>query len=231
MTNTPDIPLAPDGPAPAEPSRPVLSDDLLIGNWLIEKVQHLERSYLVCDEPWRQSGFSGPEERWDACRRPVAECIDKAGAFLDIGCANGYLLESVVHWKKDDGVEITPFGLDIGDKLVALAKQRLPLFAENLFAGNAWDWSPPRSFDFVRTELVYVPPLLRKRYVARLLSEFVAPGGRLLVAEYRSHNHPYQTPWADATLRRFGFTVAFARSGRWEDKELTRVAVIEKTGA
>jgi len=211
-----------------EPPRCALSDDQLVANWLIEKVQHLERSYLVYDEPWRQSGFSGPAGRWDTCRRPVAECIDKAGAFLDIGCANGYLLENVVRWKKDDNVAITPFGLDIGDKLITLAKQRLPEFARNMFAGNAWDWAPPRLFDFVRTELVYVPPVLRKRYVARLLTDFVAPDGRLLVAEYRSRNHPYQTPWADAALRRWGFTVAFTRAGHWEGRELTRVAVIEK---
>jgi SAM-dependent methyltransferase len=228
MTNIPENPPSPGHPAPAEPPRRALSDGQLIGNWLIEKVQHLERSYLAYDEPWRQSGFSGPEERWDACRRPVAECVDRAGAFLDIGCANGYLLESVVRWKQEQGIAVTPFGLDIGGKLIGLAKQRLPRFADNLYTGNAWDWAPPRAFDFVRTELVYVPPVLRKRYVARLLSEFVAPGGRLLVAEYRSHNHPYQTPWADAALRRWGFTVAFARPGSWEGKELTRVAVIEK---
>jgi SAM-dependent methyltransferase len=228
IENAQENPLTPGDPAPAEDPRPVPSDDQLIRNWMIEKVQHLERSYLSYDEPWRQSGFSGPEERWNACRRPVAECVDRAGSFLDVGCANGYLLESVVGWKKEEGVAITPFGLDIGDKLVALARQRLPQFAANLYAGNAWDWVPPRAFDFVRTELVYVPPTLRKRYVARLLKEFVAPGGRLLVAEYRSHNHPYQTPWADASLRRWGFTVALTRPGRWEGKELTRVAVVEK---
>lgn len=228
LTESPENPRSPGDTAPADPSRPALNDDQLIRNWLIEKVQHLERSYLAYHEPWRQAGFSGPEERWEACRKPVAECLDRAGDFLDIGCANGYLLESAVRWKEEEEIEITPFGLDIGDKLIALAKQRLPRFADNLFTGNAWDWEPPRVFDFVRTELVYVPPVLRKRYVARLLKEFVAPSGRLMVAEYRSPNHPYQTPWADAALRRWGFSVALTRSGRWEGRELTRVAVIEK---
>ncbi|MDI6740610.1 MAG: class I SAM-dependent methyltransferase [Candidatus Edwardsbacteria bacterium] len=228
MTNSPEIPQPTKNPALVKPPRRAISDSQLVANWLIEKVQYLERSYLAYDEPWRQSGFSGPEDRWDACRKPVAECMDKAGAFLDIGCANGYLLESVMHWKKEAGIEIAPYGLDAGGKLVALARQRLPQFADNFFAGNAWDWEPPRMFDFVRTELVYVPPVLRKRYITRLLQEFVVSGGRLLVAEYRSRNHPFHTPWADAALRRWGFAVAFTRSGFWENRELTRVAVIEK---
>lgn len=214
-----------------QPDRAPRDDDQQMRDWLIEKVQPLERAYLARDDPWRQSGFSGPEERWNACRRPVADCIDRDGTLLDIGCANGYLLECIVAWKRAQGIAVEPFGLDFGGKLAALARRRLPAFAGNVYVGDAWAWRPSRMFDFVRTELCYVPPPLRKRFVARLLAEVVAPGGRLLVAEYRSRIQPYHTPWVDAALRRYGFTVSLIRSGRWEGKELTRVAVVRKADA
>lgn len=39
-------------------------------------------------------------------------------------------------------------------------------------------------FDYVRTELVYVPTEFEREYVARLLERFVKPGGSLLIANY-----------------------------------------------
>jgi hypothetical protein len=41
-------------------------------------------------------------------------------------------------------------------------------------------------FDFVRTELVYVPDTLRRQYVERLLDRVVAPGGLVIVCSYGS---------------------------------------------
>jgi SAM-dependent methyltransferase len=99
--------------------------------WFEETGRTLDQAYLACSEPWRQSGFSGPAERWDACRRPIAECVTSPGSFLDIGCANGYLLECLLRWTAEHSVPIEPFGLDLSEKLVALARNRLPLYTSN----------------------------------------------------------------------------------------------------
>ena len=88
----------------------------------------LETAYLAASTPWGQSGFSGPYERWVACRRPIAECVVSDGTFLDIGCANGYLLECLMRWASDRLIAVDPWGLDISEKLVELAKQRLPAY-------------------------------------------------------------------------------------------------------
>lgn len=69
----------------------------------------LETAYVLHVEPWRQSGFSGPEDRWVSLRRPVADCIDHDGSFLDIGCANGYLIECCLKWTAERGVQIDPY--------------------------------------------------------------------------------------------------------------------------
>jgi len=166
-------------------------DDLQ--EWFDRVHTTLEDAYLAHSEPWRQSGMSGPYQRWEALRRPVADCIDCSGSFLDIGCANGYLLECVMGWKAEGGITIDPFGLDISSALIELAKIRLPEFSDHFYTANAYEWLPPRRFDFVRTELVYVPAEHEREYILRLLEEVVAPGGKLLVANYmEEHPDPQQ---------------------------------------
>lgn len=137
--------------------------------WFDEIRTILETAYLQAGTPWKQSGKSGTFEEWTRLRVSISECIDAPGSLLDVGCANGFLLECLLAWTRLKGVEITPYGLDHSAKLVELAKKRLPQFQDNLFAGNAWDWEPPRRFDYVRTELVYVPENLRPDFVTRLL--------------------------------------------------------------
>ena len=194
--------------------------------WFARLQCELEPSYLAAAEPWSQSGFSGPFERWVACRKPIAECMTEPGAFLDIGCANGYLLECVPQWAAERGTPIDPWGLDLSAKLVATARKRLVDHREKLFAGNALTWEPPRRFDYVRTELCYVPDEYQARYISRLLSEYVCRGGKLLVTEYRSRKESSAGPWVDETLRALGFAVDSCASGFWEGRELTRVAVL-----
>ncbi len=194
--------------------------------WFDKMKQELESAYLIHDEPWKQSGFKGPEERWIKCRKPIAECIDKSGSFLDIGCANGYLLECLARWVSEQGIIIVPYGLDMSEKLIHLARQRLPRFASNLFVGNVWYWTPRFRFDFVRSEMSVVPEGLQKEYVARLLDEFVLPSGKLLITEYRSSRDDYSRKWPDGYLDGWGFKVVYSKSGFDAGRELTRVVVV-----
>ena len=152
--------------------------------WFENNHNLLEEAYIAHEEPWRQSGMSGPEERWILLRKPIADCIDRKGTFLDIGCANGYLIECCLKWTAERGIEIDPYGLDLSPKLVKMAQKRLPRYANHFFVGNGFYWKPPMKYDFVRVELIYVPSEYERAFVVRLLENFVAPGGRLLVASY-----------------------------------------------
>jgi SAM-dependent methyltransferase len=145
-----------------------------------------EEKYLASTNPLKQSGFGRDEQDWERYRRVVTEPINKHGTFLDIGCANGLLMESVRRWTALDGYSIEPYGLDISAKLAELARRRLPQWLDRIFTGNAFTWSPPFPFDFVRTEMVYVPNHLREQYIKRLLEVIVAPGGCLIVCSYGS---------------------------------------------
>ena len=159
-------------------------DDNELSQWFDNVGNTLEQAYLKQEEPWKQSGMSGPAERWVSLRKPVADCVDRSGSFLDIGCANGYLLECVMKWVREKGLSIVPYGLDLSQRLVELAKERLPQYKDNFFVGNAFTWLPPRRFDFVRTELVYVPAEYEQQYIGFILDNHLNQGGKLLVANY-----------------------------------------------
>ncbi len=146
----------------------------------------LEEAYLGANDPRGGSGFRGDAERWERARRPIASAVDRDGTFLDVGCANGLLMESLVAWAGEDGRAVEPYGLDLIPSLARLARGRLPRWADRISVGNVMGWEPPFRFDFVRTELEYVPRDRRRELVERLLTGYLAPGGRLILCSYSS---------------------------------------------
>lgn len=136
-----------------------------------------EEAYLASDNARGQSGFSGREDKWERARKHIMAAMRSDGAFLDVGCASGLLMESVGRWAAELGYVIRPYGLDLSARLAALARTRLPQWAEQIYTGNVISWTPPQRFDYVRTELVYAPVDAQPALVERLLRGFVAPGG------------------------------------------------------
>lgn len=205
-------------------------DDVALADlqdWFAEVKQTLETAYVASPTAWQQSGKSGTFEDWTRLRIANIAPVQRSGTYLDIGCANGYLLECLVAWAKLKGIDITPYGLDYSVKLVDLARQRLRS-SGNIYRGNAWDWTPPQRFDYVRTELEYVPRNYRKPFVERLLAEFVVQDGRLIVSQYRSHRDDLTQGWIDQELEEYGFRVVETHSGyTGNGLELCRVAVLQ----
>ena len=203
-----------------------------LAQWFDANKTLLETAYLTGQHPWQQSGVGLHSHRtaddWEVMRRPIADCMDRSGSFLDIGCANGYLLECLLQWVNERSLIIDPYGLDLSEKLIELAKARLPHFALHLYVGNAWHWTPPQTFDYVRTELVYVPTELHQQFVSLLLERYLNPHGRLLIAEYRGIQQTEPSVTIDSYLANLGFTVKFIKVGVLDGVEQTRVAVIEK---
>ncbi|MGB2875705.1 MAG: class I SAM-dependent methyltransferase [Gaiellaceae bacterium] len=176
--------------------------------WFAGMASIFEAAYLRGGNPRAQSGFGGDEARWETARRPVADAIDSDGTFLDIGSANGHLLERIVAWSSH---RIEPFGLELVPALAELARRRLPQWADRFFVGNALTWEPPRRFDFVRTELVYVPPQRRRVFLERLLGRIVEPGGRLIVCGYGSPRSGLRADPVRAIVRSHGFAPELER--------------------
>ena len=201
-------------------------DEEELRHWFTSLKDELEGAYVRNEEPWEQSGYYGSEELWTAARKPVADCVDTSGSFLDIGCANGYLLECILKWTSGRNLEIIPYGIDISEKLITMAKERLPAYAGNLYAGNGWDWENSLRFDYVRTELVYVPEHLQKQYLDRILDTYLKENGRLLVAEYGLSNRPSNTSYLGNLLEAWGYSITDRKSGYYDGKEQARIYVI-----
>jgi 2-polyprenyl-3-methyl-5-hydroxy-6-metoxy-1,4-benzoquinol methylase len=130
-----------------------------------------------------QSGHSGDAAQWEYSRRLVMDAVDRDVTFLDIGCANGLLMESVARWGGEDGHTVEPYGVDISARLAHLARDRCPQWADRIWTANAATWQPPRRFDVVRTGLEYVPDRSRPAYVDHTLT-FLEPGGRLVLGKH-----------------------------------------------
>ncbi|HEX4420810.1 MAG TPA: class I SAM-dependent methyltransferase [Kofleriaceae bacterium] len=162
-------------------------------------------AYLGAATPEGGSGHSGTAGDWDYSRGVVAGALDRPGRFLDVGCANGLLMESVARWGAARGLAIEPHGLDIAPELAALARNRYPVWADRITAGNALGYHPAQRFAYVRTGLEYVPPPRRPALIAWLLAEVVAPGGRLIIGKYNEELEPRAT---ELDLVGWGFAVA-----------------------
>ena len=157
-------------------------------------------AYLAAETAEGGSGSSRDAAGWEWARSLLAEAVGPGQTFLDIGCANGLLLESMSRW-----AGIDPYGLEISPALAELARRRLPQWADRIWVGNAIDWEPPRRFDVVRTSLGYVPVPRRRRLVERLLSY----SGRLVIGVFNEERDERST---EGEVAGWGFAI----SGRAE---------------
>jgi 2-polyprenyl-3-methyl-5-hydroxy-6-metoxy-1,4-benzoquinol methylase len=146
--------------------------------------------YLADDSnPYQQSGRSGAK-RWEQTRRCLVKAVHRNGDFLDVGCANGLLLETLIVWAQEEGISIRPHGIDVVPELIELARQRFPQDRDSFEVANAFYWLPKRRYDFVRTNLEYVP---EADWIAFVQGQYAAvcPGGRLIVCHYRNAGDAY----------------------------------------
>jgi len=175
----------------------------------------LEPAYLRGATPEQGSGFGGDAGEWRQARWHITEGIAGDGTFLDVGCANGLLMESVAVWCAERGLAVEPYGVDISSALAELARRRLPRWAGRIWAGNAVDWRPPGGlrFDYVHILLDCVPRARRADLVRHHLACTVRPGtGRLLVSDYAA-DPAAGHPAAAETLRSLGFRCDGQTSG------------------
>ncbi|HEY1488864.1 MAG TPA: hypothetical protein VGF84_22335, partial [Micromonosporaceae bacterium] len=111
-------------------------------SYYADNLRLLEPAYLLGATPQAGSGSGSTPEEWRQNRQMVVDGIDHDGTFLDVGCANGLLMESVHEWAAERGLDVQPYGVDLGPRLVALARERLPHWADRIEVGNAIDYVP-----------------------------------------------------------------------------------------
>ena len=153
-------------------------------------------AYLAAETPQGGSGSSRDARGWEYARSLLADAVEPGQTFLDVGCANGLLMESMAEW-----AQVEPYGLEISPELAEVARRRLPQWAERIWEGNALHWRPPQRFDVIRTGLDYVPPPRRAELVEHLLTHC----GRLLIGVF---NEERETRVLEERAEEWGFAVA-----------------------
>ena len=181
--------------------------------------------YYLADpsNPYQQSGRSSGPTRWEETRRILLKAIHRDGDFLDVGCANGLLLESLVEWAGQEGLVIRPHGVDFVEPLIDFARARFPQHRDSFHVANAFYWSPPRQYDFVRTNLEYVPPADWFRLISTSM-DALTPTGRLILCHYRNADEPRVDVAAVANSA--GYTVI-----GWTEVTGTMIAWLDKAEA
>lgn len=179
------------------------SGTLTEAEWFDVHTRYFTEHYLAADNPRGQSGHGGDEARYRYTRMMILEAIHRSGTFLDVGCANGHLMESLSRWLQGSGLDVTFYGLDISEGLLALAKQRLPQWADRFYLGNALYWTPPMKFDFVYLMGVELVPHSRLGdLIAHLRRHYVKADGRFILGPVTEER---DSRVLEETLQGFGY--------------------------
>lgn len=150
-------------------------------------VRWLEDSYVAADERgdvFGGSGSTGDAIHWEARRRVIVDAFDHDGTWLDVGCANGLLMETLTAWAMEKGVRLEAYGLEISARIAERARVRLPRWAERIWTGNVMTFEPAIRFDYVTALPEYVEPASRRDLIERLALVYLKPGGRIILSCY-----------------------------------------------
>lgn len=153
--------------------------------WHARMEEVIGDAYLAAADPRAQSGKSGDEADWRWSRELILDALPAGGSILDVGCANGHLIESLQRWAAERGVSVEVHGLELSPRLAGLARARLPAHAGRIHVGNVLEWTSELRFDLVHTGLDYVPAPQRRALLLRVLHELVRPGGKLVLRAER----------------------------------------------
>ena len=176
--------------SPAVASRS--GDDVEVSDldaWDVRTRELLESAYVEAGDGPRGSGSGHASVGdWRAKRQHLAVPMDRDGTWLDVGCANGFLLATLPAWCAERDVTIEPYGLELLPTVADLARALHPDLADRIWTGSVMRWSPPRRFTYVTALEDQVPPGRLGDLVDRLLDTFLELGGRLIISAYTNEN-------------------------------------------
>lgn len=180
-----------------------------------------ERTRRVLEEPYLRartgpggSGCGHADAGWKRRHRPLVEAFHRSGSWLDVGCANGYLLETLPSWVARRGLTLEPFGLELMASVADLARARLPHLVGCIDTGDVTRWEPLRRWTFVTALVDAVPPGGLSGLLRRLLDRFAERDGRVILSSYGSSRRRAPAEAVADRVRAEGFDVTGSAEAR-----------------
>ena len=136
-----------------------------------------DQSVIECEEE-NKYPFAGYRKVLDAVYRGIR--MTQGIRVLDMGFGTGTLLKKLY----DEGYTVS--GLDFSEKMLDIAKQKMPLarlLRHDIADGIPKDWADERFDSIVCTYAVHHLPYLRQTALIREMLRHLAPGGRLLIGD------------------------------------------------
>jgi hypothetical protein len=131
----------------------------------------------------QRSCWYDSEILWKAARKIILEPVDKDGAFLDVGCANGVLLRDLCIWAREEkGIKLVPYGIDFLTEAIEESKKIHPRHASNFKVAEMMAFRTCRKFTFIHSE-PYGPRNSIKDFLSKYLN-MLQDEGKLIVSFY-----------------------------------------------
>lgn len=129
-------------------------------------------------------------DTWEQMRHFISLTINKSGTFLDLGCANGFLLKCLQEWSNHD---IVPYGVDFRPEYISDAKNIFPMHTNNfktdlIKSGSTLPQNFPEKFDFIYWATWLNLDSNKYQYFIKSLKNLVKPRGRLIIGFYDWNN-------------------------------------------
>jgi hypothetical protein len=133
--------------------------------WDARTRELLEAAYIEAGDGPRGSGSGHASVGdWRAKRQHLSAPMDRDGSWLDVGCANGFLMATLPSWCAERDVNIEPYGLELLPRVADLARALQPELVGRIWTGSVMQWTPPRRFSYVTAIEDQVPrPVGRPR--------------------------------------------------------------------
>lgn len=140
--------------------------------------------YLAKDSPLERSGFSHSRKSFERLRRPIASIMETCqGSFLDLGCANGVLID---YLQGELTKNFSYTGVDFVPELVQEAKKNVKASFQ---VADIMNFVSSQRWDVVRFEPCYAKGSRVKLLIEHVLENFLAEDGVAIACNY-SENHP-----------------------------------------
>ncbi len=136
--------------------------------------------------------------QWTKIRSFISKSINKGGKFLDIGCANGFLLRCLQEWCD---YKIEPYGIDKSRDSIKQAKELFPLQRKNFIVKDLFKLPKsgleevsrlglPTKYDFIYWNVWDTIKFVNQKEVdaVKKMLEAVSANGRLVFGFYNNDN-------------------------------------------